>query len=165
MPVTSTLKNVEALTLTFVTEFEAPVERVWQLWKDPRQLERWWGPPSFPATFTHYEFAEGGAVSYHMTGPDGSTPAGWWKILTIVPEERLELEDGFADEDGNPIAEMGSARLVVTFDSIGAGTRMTITNTFESREQFDTMLEMGMEEGMREALGQMDALLVDAEVA
>ncbi len=41
MTVVSTHKDAEALTLTFVAEFDAGVERVWQVWQDPRQLERW----------------------------------------------------------------------------------------------------------------------------
>ena len=47
MTVTAVRKDAEALTLTLDAEFEAPAERVWQLWADPRQLERWWGPPTY----------------------------------------------------------------------------------------------------------------------
>ena len=50
MTVTNVHKDPEALTMTITAEFDAPVERVWQLWADPRQLERWWGPPTYPAT-------------------------------------------------------------------------------------------------------------------
>ena len=50
MTVTNVTKDTEALTLTLDAEFAAPPERVWQLWADPRQLERWWGPPAYPAT-------------------------------------------------------------------------------------------------------------------
>ena len=54
MPVIDAITDLEALTLTFVTEHDAPVERVWLLWADPRQLERWWGPPGWPATVTEH---------------------------------------------------------------------------------------------------------------
>jgi uncharacterized protein YndB with AHSA1/START domain len=50
MSVTSIEKDYDRLTLTLVADFDAPIERVWQLWADPRQLERWWGPPSHRAT-------------------------------------------------------------------------------------------------------------------
>lgn len=161
MTVTETRKDAEGLTLAFVAEFDAPVERVWQLWEDPRRLERWWGPPGYPATFTTHEFTEGGSASYYMTAPDGTTPAGWWTITAVDAPHRLEFDDGFSDEDGNKVEEVGAAHAVVTFEPLGAGTRMTITSHFESREQFDQMAEMGMEEGMRQALGQMDALLAE----
>ncbi|WP_262384782.1 SRPBCC family protein, partial [Actinoplanes teichomyceticus] len=80
MTVTDTVKDTDALTLTFVAEFDAPVEQVWRVWADPRKLERWWGPPTWPATFVRHDFVAGGAVRYYMTGPDGTKAHGWWTI-------------------------------------------------------------------------------------
>ena len=48
MPVISVVKDGEARTLTVTARFDAPIARVWQVWSDPRQLERWRGPPSIP---------------------------------------------------------------------------------------------------------------------
>ena len=70
MTVTAVQKDPEALTLTLTAEFDATPERVWELWADPRQLERWWGPPTYPATFTAHDLAPGSRVEYHMTGPE-----------------------------------------------------------------------------------------------
>jgi hypothetical protein len=78
MSVIDTTKNLEALSFTLTAEFDAGVERVWQLWEDPRQLERWWGPPTWPATFERFDFEPGGRASYYMTGPEGEKPRGWW---------------------------------------------------------------------------------------
>jgi uncharacterized protein YndB with AHSA1/START domain len=161
MPVISTEKDTEALSLTFVAEFDATVEQVWQLWEDPRMLERWWGPPSYPATFTRHEFQAGGRSDYYMTTPEGEKPAGWWQVRAVDPPRRLEFDDGFSDDDGNPMEEWGAAHAVVTIDAADGKTRMTIRTTFASADQFEKMMEMGMEDGMREALGQIDALLVD----
>ena len=55
MTVTNVEKNKDNLTMTITAEFDAPVERVWQLWENPRLLERWWGPPTYPATFTEFQ--------------------------------------------------------------------------------------------------------------
>ena len=63
MPVISSTTNLEALSLTLVAEFDAAVKRVWQIWEDPRQLERWWGPPGYPATFEGFDFQPGGKAS------------------------------------------------------------------------------------------------------
>lgn len=60
-------KDLEAGELTIVTEYEAPAERVWELWANPRMLEQWWGPPSHPATVTDHDFSPGGLVRYYMT--------------------------------------------------------------------------------------------------
>src|SRR6478752_8993080 len=102
MTVIDTQKDVDALTLTVVAEFDAPRERVWGLWSDARRLERWWGPPGWPATFSALEFEPGGRASYYMTGPEGDQYYGWWRILAVQEPSRLEFEDGFADPDGTP---------------------------------------------------------------
>ena len=71
MSVTNVTKDPEALTMSITSRFDAPVERVWQVWADPRRLERWWGPPTYPATVTEHDLAVGGRVRYFMTGPEG----------------------------------------------------------------------------------------------
>jgi uncharacterized protein YndB with AHSA1/START domain len=161
MTVISSTKNPEALSLTLVAEFDADVERVWQVWEDPRQLERWWGPPGYPATFDKHEFTPGGEAAYYMTTPEGEKPRGWWRFTSIDAPNRLELDDGFADENGAPVEEMGTGHVVVTLEDIGGRTRMTVQSSFPSEEQMAQMLEMGMEEGMKEALGQVDGLLAE----
>lgn len=165
MTVISSHKDAEALTLTFVAEFDASVERVWQVWEDPRQLERWWGPPTWPATFERYEFAEGGEVRYFMTGPDGEKSHGWWTITAIEAPHRLEFDDGFAGADGEPVDAKDTTHAVVTIESIGNGARMTTLTRFTSTEQLEQMAAMGMEEGMRQAMGQIDALLAEPDRA
>ncbi|MBT2512568.1 SRPBCC domain-containing protein [Arthrobacter sp. ISL-30] len=161
MTVVSTVKNLEALNLTIVLEFDANVERVWQIWEDPRQLERWWGPPTWPATFKEHEFKPGGRATYFMTGPDGEKSNGWWRFTAIDAPHHLEFDDGFADEEGEPTGDLGATHAIVTLEPIGDRTRMTVVSTFESEEQFEQMLEMGMEEGMKEAAGQIDSILAE----
>jgi uncharacterized protein YndB with AHSA1/START domain len=161
MTVISSTKSTETLSFTLVAEFDADVKRVWQIWEDPRQLERWWGPPTWPATFTKHEFTPGGEASYYMTGPEGEKAGGWWRITSIDAPNRLEFDDGFADDNGAPVAEMGTTHATVALEDIGGRTRMTINSTFESEEQMNKMLEMGMEDGMKEAAGQIDALLAE----
>ncbi|MGN7252384.1 SRPBCC family protein [Arthrobacter sp. SAFR-014] len=161
MTVISSTKNPEALSFTLVAEFDADVKRVWQIWEDPRQLERWWGPPTWPATFSQYEFTPGGEANYYMTGPEGEKAGGWWRITDIQAPNHLEFDDGFADADGAPVEAMGSSHATVTLEDIGGRTRMTVQSVFESEEQMKTMIEMGMEDGMKEAAGQIDALLAE----
>jgi len=164
MTVVSIDKDVEALTMIFVAEFDAGVERVWLLWKDPRQLERWWGPPTWPATFERHDFTAGGRSAYYMTGPDGEKARGWWQITAIDEPSRFEFDDGFADDDGEPDLAMGIVSAVVSFDPLGGRTRMTSVSSFTSVEQLEQLVQMGMEEGGREAMGQMDAILAEVPV-
>jgi uncharacterized protein YndB with AHSA1/START domain len=161
MTVTTVDKNPTARTLCITAEYDAPVERVWQLWADPRLLERWWGPPTYPATFEAFDLAPGGKISYYMTGPEGDQPHGWWKVLAVDPPNRIEIEDGFASEHGVPDPNMPIMHMRVDITERDGGSRMAITTTFASEEAMAKILEMGMEEGMSEAIGQIDGILAE----
>lgn len=160
MTVKDVQKDPASLTMTVTAEFGAPLERVWQLWADPRQLERWWGPPTYPATVVDHDLTAGGTVSYFMTGPEGEKFGGWWRILAVDPPRSLELQDGFADDTGAPNPDMPTTTMRMALTEQGGGvTRMVMTTTFPSVEAMEQMTEMGMDEGLREALGQIDGLL------
>ncbi len=160
MSVTSVHRDVETLTMTITAEFDAPIGRVWQLWADPRQLERWWGPPAYPATVVDHDLTPGGRVTYVMTGPEGDQHRGWWRVLALDPPRRLEFEDGFADDAGDPNPDMPTTTARVTLEEHGdGGTRMTIATRFPSMDAMDQMISMGAEEGMTSALAQIDGIL------
>jgi uncharacterized protein YndB with AHSA1/START domain len=160
MPVVSTEKDLDALTLTLIAEFNASVERVWQVWEDPRQLEQWWGPPTWPATFNRHELKPGGEMRYYMTGPDGTKSAGWWTVTAIDAPHRLEFEDGFADKEGEPSRKIAPTQAVITLEPIGEGTRMTSVTKFPSIETMEQILKLGIEEGSRLAMSQIDEVLL-----
>jgi len=165
MTVTAVHKDPKALTMTLTAEFDASPERVWQLWADPRQLERWWGPPTWPATFTRHDLAPGGRVDYHMTGPEGEEAHGYWDVVEIDPPRRLVFRDGFAHDDGTPNDALPQNEGRVTIEEIGEGrTRMSIHSIFPSTEAMEQVLAMGMEEGLTLAVGQIDAILAEDAV-
>ena len=159
MIATHVVKDPEHLTMTITAELDATVDRAWQLWADPRQLEQWWGPPGYPATFTTHDLTAGAHVSYFMTAPDGKQYHGWWKVQAVDPPTRLELQDGFGDSDGRPNPEMPTGLMVVTLTENEGGTLMAIESSFESLETMEKLLEMGQEEGMLEAIGQIEGIL------
>jgi len=161
MPITSVKSDAEALTLTLVCDYPVPLERLWDAWADPRQLERFWGPETWPATFTRHDLAVGGRSEYHMTGPDGATAHGWWRCLAVEPLRRIEVEDGFAHEDGRPNEEMPTMRMVITFEGTPNGSRFTGVTYFTSLEAMERLVEMGMVEGLQSAVGQLDGVLAD----
>jgi uncharacterized protein YndB with AHSA1/START domain len=166
MTVTAVRKDPDALTMTLDAEFDASADRVWQLWSDPRQLERWWGPPNYPATFTRHDLAPGSRVEYHMTTPEGDQPKGYWEIDEVNPPRSIVIRDGFANDDGSPNTDLPMGIMRVTIEEIAAGrTRMSIENIFPSTEAMEQLLAMGQEEGMKEALGQIDAILAEDPVA
>ena len=160
MTVTDVRKDPTALTMTIASEWDAPIVRVWQLWADPRKLERWWGPPTYPATVVEHDLRPGGKVTYFMTSPEGEKHHGWWEVVAVEEPHRLDIHDGFADAEGNHNEAMPTTQSTVTFAELPTGaTRMLIETRFPSPEAMAKLVEMGMEEGLTAAMGQIDAIL------
>jgi uncharacterized protein YndB with AHSA1/START domain len=165
MTVTAVRKDPDTKTMTVDAEFDASADRVWDLWADPRKLERWWGPPTYPATFTKHDLAPGSRVDYHMTGPEGDQPSGYWDILETNPPRSLVFRDGFSNEDGTPNDDLPRNDVRVTISELGDGrTRMSIESIFPSTEAMEQILAMGMEAGLTQAMGQIDAILAEDAV-
>jgi uncharacterized protein YndB with AHSA1/START domain len=159
MTVISTVTDPKALNLTVTAEFAASPEQVWGVWEDARLLERWWGPPTYPATFTRHDFVVGGESRYYMTGPDGDKPHGYWRMIAIDAPNRLEFANGLAGDDGEPMLDVEPMGAQVTFATFDHGTRMTTLTTFGDEALMKKMLDMGMAEGMTQAVSQIDVLL------
>jgi len=159
MPVIDVTTDAEALTMSLDAEFAAPVERVFQAFTDPRQLERFWGPPGYPATFTAFDLAVGGRAIYHMTSPRGERFGGAWEFLAIDAPSSFEVLDVFADENGDPVEGMPSQRMVFRFEPSAIGTRMHNTSYFASAEALEQVVAMGAAEGSRMAFDQLDRVL------
>ena len=159
MTVTNVRMDPGAMTMTITAEFDAPIGRVWEMWENPRLLERWWGPPTYPATVVDHDLSPGGRVSYFMTGPEGDQPRGWWRVIAVDAPHRLEFESGFADESGTPNPNMPTMTIQVILSEQPAGnTRMEVVTTFPSVEAMEQIMSMGMEEGMVSAMSQIDAI-------
>lgn len=159
MPVIDVQQDSDTLTLTITADFAAPVERIWQVYADPRQLEKVWGPPTYPATVVDHDLAPGGRTTYFMTGPDGEKYAGYWQITAVDEPTSFAFVDGFADLDFNPNPELPTSRNLYTFAEHEGGTRATYVSIFESAEGLQQVLDMGVVEGTSSALNQIDDLV------
>lgn len=159
MPIQSIKTDESTLTLTAIGEYPVPVERLWQAWSDPRQLERFWGPPTWPATFGDHSLKIGERTQYFMTGPNGEKSHGYWVIEEVEVGRRFAVKDGFAHPDGTPNRDLPESKMEITFEKTEGGSRFIVVSTFASLETMEQMLKMGMLEGLTEALGQLDAVL------
>ena len=159
MPVIDVSQDIETLNLTIVAEFAAPVQRLWELYADPRQLERVWGPPSYPATFVNHTLKAGTRTTYYMTGPEGEKYRGYWLLTQIDEPHGFDFDDGFADEEFNPNPDMPVSKNSFRFEAIAFGTRVTYISTYASREGLEQVLAMGVVEGATNAFNQIDGLL------
>lgn len=161
MPVTDVTTDTENLTMTVVADFAAPIERVWSAYSDPRQLERFWGPPGWPATFTAWDHTVGGRAVYSMNGPRGEKSSGSWEFVSIDEPHGFEVIDSFVDEDGTPLDGFPAQRMSFAFESTADGTRMVTTSHFDSVDALEQVVEMGQVEGLKMAMAQLDAVLQD----
>ncbi len=160
MSVTDVQKDPINLTMTIDAEFEAAIGDVWNLFADPRKLERWWGPPAYPATFVEHDLSPGGRMSFFMTGPEGDQPRGWWRVLELDAPRRLVFENGLAGADGDPDPSMPFMVMRVSLSELPGGvTRVRVTTSFPSAAAMEQFLTRGMEEGLNQAISQMDAIL------
>ena len=156
MPLTSVTKDATTLTLTVVGDYPVPQQRLWDAFADPRQLERFWGPPAFPATFTRHDFKVGGRAEYFLSGQNGEKWSGSWTFTAVTPISSFEAHDG---EDNAEDEDM-PASMKFTFDATPTGSRITIVTRFSSVEAMEQTTP-GMEEGLRAAMPQLDAVLAE----
>jgi uncharacterized protein YndB with AHSA1/START domain len=157
--ITSVEKDYDNLTVTLIADFDAPVDQVWELLSDPRKLERWWGPPGYPATVEKHDLRQGGEVAYRMTGPEGDEHHGGWRVAAVGPPTSLQFTDACTDEDGARIADTPFSTISIRLSERGGATRMEMRATFESREDLEKVVDTGTVDGWQQAVNQMDALL------
>jgi len=156
-------KNAEAKTLVITAEFRASVTDVWRLWADPRLLERWWGPPGFPATFERHDLTPGGTITYFMSGAtDAERLDGTWNVIEVDAPTRLVVEDAVVEEDGTPTDGNAMTRMEIDINPVGDTTRMVLTTHFHSLEGMEQAIAMGVAEGMKACMLQIDALLAES---
>jgi len=156
MPLTSVTQDAATLTLTVVGDYPVPQQRLWDAFADPRQLERFWGPPAYPATFTQHEFRVGGRADYFLALPAGQRWHGSWQFTAVDPISTFAAEDG----DDNAGDENMPAAMTFTFAATPAGSRLTIVTRFSSVEAMAQTIP-AMEEGLRAAMPQLDAVLAE----
>lgn len=160
MTVTNVTKDADALTMTLTAELDAPVERAWQLFADPRQLEKWWNPPGYPLTIVDHDLSVGGYLRAYVIPPEGGKVHAYWRITAVDAPRSMEWEDGFLDADGEPNPDVPPATMKVALAERDAGgTVMTIVASFDSAETMQWYLDMDLEENLTDQIGRADALL------
>lgn len=162
MPVTDVAHDLDSRTLTIVADFAAPPKRIWEVYADPRQLERVWGPPTHPATFVDHDLTPGGRMNYFMTSPEGERYYGFWEVRSVDEPSGFTFDDGFAlDEQFTKNPDLPVSTNVVTFAEHDGGTRATYVGTYASAEALQAVLDMGVVEGASAAINQIDELVAE----
>lgn len=161
MPITSVTSDPHNLTLTVVGDYPVTPQRLWDAWSDPRQIERFWGPPGWPATFVRHDMVVGGRSDYFMSGPNGEKSRAYFLTEAIDPGHSFDIVDGFSNDDGTANDEMPKMRMRYDLQATDSGSRFTLVTTFPDVAAMEQIMSFGMQEGMTAALGQADEVLAD----
>ena len=138
----------DANTLIIERTFDAPIEKVWKAWTDPKEAKKWWGPKNFTAPVINIDLRVGGKYLNCMRGsPTPNAPVrDFWGTGTykdIVPMKKLVMTDSFADEEGNVVPS-------TYYGMEGMPMELEITVLFEEHADGKTHMTLqhaGMPEG------------------
>jgi uncharacterized protein YndB with AHSA1/START domain len=128
-------------TMVIEREFDAPRELVWQVWTDPDEVTKWWGPEHFttPREKIEFDLRSGGVCRMTMVGPDGVEYANDGRFGIVEPPARLSFAQETTD---NPMIESGET--TVEFIDLGeARTKLVITSRMICAEQLLPMAQAG----------------------
>jgi uncharacterized protein YndB with AHSA1/START domain len=154
-------------TKTFKMErvFDAPRERVWRAWTTD-EVNKWWGPRGWESISKHMDFSPGGYWHYGMKCVDESQgewfgQESWGKAVyeEIDEPNKFVYKDYFADAEGNLSEDMPGSTVTMEFIEEGDKTRVVGTTVFETEEDYDKVIEMGVEQGASETWDRLSELL------
>ena len=152
-------KDLAAKKIHVVREFNAPIEKVWKAWTEPRLLDQWWAPKPWKAITQSMDFRKGGKWLYYMEGPDGTRQYCRADYSSVIANKHYSGEDAFTDEKGNINKDMPHMHWEVEFSPSGEATEVEVEITFTSKEDMDKIIEMGFKDGFAAAHKNLDELL------
>jgi len=131
--------------------FDAPRALVFTAWTEPQHLAEWWGPDGFSISTHSFDFRPGGTWRFVMHGPDGRDYENRVTFDEIVPQDHIAYHHG-GGEDVEPVR----FRTLVTFEDVGAQTRLTLRATFPSAQERDRVIrEYGADKGAQQTLARL----------
>lgn len=144
--------------IAFTRAFGAPRDRVWAMWTQAKHLTHWWGPEGWTLPVCELDFRVGGRWFYCMQGPEIRS-CGLATYHDIDAPARIVYTDAFADDNGDLLEAMPSGQTALTFDEGGGVTTVRGVTRYDSQEQRDAILEMGVKEGLDQTLNRLEAYL------
>lgn len=146
--------------------FQAPRRLVFEAYSSCEHLKHWWGPRTWPMAECTMDFRVGGSWHYCLRGPEeGDESWGLAKYHEIVEPERLAYTDYFADSEGEPNLGMPQVHSTMEFIDLGDRTELRVRAVYETAEALQTVLDMGMIQGMSETLDRLDEHLARVQTA
>src|SRR3990170_6114678 len=150
----------EKNTITVKREFAANRQLVWDCHTKSELLDRWFAPKPFTTKTKFMDFKEGGYWLYAMVEPEGKEYWGRMDYLKIKPIENYTALDAFCDEKGELNPDLPRANWNVTFQDLAENSIVQTVVTYKSLGDLETVLQMGMKEGLTSTLENLDDLLL-----
>lgn len=116
-------------TLIATRTIDAPIARVWDAWRDPGKIAKWWGPADFHSTVNELDVRDGGRFDVVMHGPDGTDYPNIYLFDRVVPPTQLVYTNIGSEQFG-----LAAFRSVVDLEALGDRTRVTLRSHFSSAE-------------------------------
>jgi uncharacterized protein YndB with AHSA1/START domain len=153
------LVDKEKNAITVKKEFAANRQLVWDCHTKSELLDQWFAPQPFTLRTEHMNFSNGGHWLYAMVGPDGSTHYGRMDYETITPIDNYMAYDGFCDSEGNLNPNLPRAKWSANFSEMGSNTFVETLVVYDTLDALETVIKMGLKEGLSITLTQLDKLL------
>ena len=153
------LVDKENNSLTIKREFQAGRQLVWDCYTKSELLNQWFAPSPLTTKTKSMDFREGGHWIYAMVDPDGKEYWGRNDYIEIRPIDFYSAWDGFCDDNGTLDPNLPRASWNATFTDIGQNTLVENIVKYNSLADLETVLQMGMKEGLESTLERLDALL------
>ena len=132
--------------------FDAPRDRVWRAFTDPKLLAQWWGRGN-KLVIEKFELERGGHWRFVEHGPEGKHGFEG-RFREITPPSRVVQTFEWDGMPGYVIIE------TMELEDLGDGrTRIVNVSLFHTTEERDGMLQSGMEEGLNQSYEALDRLL------
>jgi uncharacterized protein YndB with AHSA1/START domain len=139
--------------------FDAPLEKVWDAWTDPKQVVKWWGPRGFTTTIHEMDVRPGGVWHQTMHGPDGANYPGKSVFAEVIKHKRIV----FSHSGGKEGAPGANFKSTWTFEVEGDQTKVTIRMVFDSAEARERVVrEFGAIEGGKQTLARLGEFLAES---
>lgn len=161
-----TIVTKSSNVLTLERTLEASKDKVWEAWTVPEIFAKWWGPEGWSTTVKHFDFTPGGYLLYGMKCEDKNQgewfgQESWGKSVyeTITPKDSFTYTDYFCDENGTITEGMPAAKVTMNFEEVDGQTKMSSVVTYETEAELQQVLEMGMEDGIKQTHDRLARLL------
>ena len=159
MTATSSAKDTEII---ITREFGAQRQLVWDVWTQPKHVEKWFGPKGFTTRVDGLDFKVGGRSTYVMIGPDGTEYPSSGTFKEIVPIEKIVTTDEFGEgfEEAHPNMDLPQGMIsTFLFDDLGERTKVTIITAHPTVEDRKKHEAMGVVDGWNSTLDKLDEYL------